>query len=219
MTHHSERPDEHLAKELESWVSMISPAGTTSVRHEESIGFQILRSIRRIIRRTSEHSRSVSRHGGITVPQMLCLKAISEFHPDEPVTVAMVAKTVHLSPPTVSRILDRLEKGGFILRERATTDRRKVCVSLTESGWQRIDNLPKPLHEQFLQRLERIDPVERLGLLKALERIVALMDAEGIDAAPVLTPELEVGPNGMHHAVNPDALHTSENDAIDQETD
>lgn len=198
---------------------MIAPTGTTSVPQEEPIGFQILRSIRRIIRRTSEHSRSVSRHGGITVPQMLCLKAISEFKQDEAVTVAMVAKSVQLSAPTVSRILDRLEKGGFILRERAKTDRRKVCVTLAEAGWQRIDNLPKPLHEQFLQRLENIDPVERLGLLKALERIVELMDAEGIDAAPVLTPELEVGPNGMAPAADPAIPSTPENASIEQEVD
>lgn len=31
-------------------------------------------------------------------------------------------------------------------------------------------------------------------MLEALERIVELMDAEGIDASPLLTPELEVGP-------------------------
>ena len=99
MTRHKRRPNEYLAKELESPLSMIAPTGTTFVPQEESIGFQILRSIRRIIRRTSEHSRSVSRHGGITVPQMLCLKAISEFNQDEAVTVAMVAKTVQLSSP------------------------------------------------------------------------------------------------------------------------
>lgn len=127
---------------------------------------------------------------------MLCLKAISEFPAETDVTVAMVAKSVQLSPPTVSRILDRLEKSGYITRQRASTDRRKVFVCLTDEGLTRIDNLPQPLHEQFLSRLESLDPVERLGLLKALERIVELMDAEGMDASPMLTPELEVGPNG-----------------------
>jgi len=166
------------------------------LEREDSLGFQILRAIRRIIRRTSEHSRSVGKHGGISVPQMLCLKAVAEFPADTDVTVAMAAEAVQLSAPTVSRILDKLEKGGYVVRERNSKDRRRVCVSLTEEGWQRIDNLPTPLHEQFLKRLDTIDPIERLGLLKALERIVELMDAEDIDAAPLLTPELEVGPNG-----------------------
>lgn len=126
---------------------------------------------------------------------MLCLKAIAEYPETSQVTVAMVASSVQLSAPTASRILDRLEKSGYIRRERATTDRRKVFVKLTEHGQTRIDNLPQPLHEQFLTRLESLDPVEQLGLLRALERIVELMDAEGIDASPVLTPELEVGPD------------------------
>lgn len=165
------------------------------MEQKDSLGFQILRAIRRIIRRTSQHSRSVSKHAGLSVPQMLCLKAIADFPEGEEVTVVKVAESVQLSAATVSRILDRLENSGFVLRERTSSDRRRVCLSLTDQGWRRLADLPAPLHEQFLQRLDALDPVERLGLLKALERIVDLMDAEGIDAAPVLTPELDVGPS------------------------
>lgn len=164
---------------------------------EDSLGFQLLRAIRRIIRRTSEHSRSVGKQSGISVPQMLCLKAVSEFPEGDEVTVAMVAQAVQLSAPTVSRILDKLEKGGFVTRLRNSKDRRRVCVSLTTEGWQQIDNLPTLLHEQFLKRFQKLDPIECLGLVRALERIVELMDAEDIDAAPLLTPELEVGPNSV----------------------
>lgn len=165
---------------------------------EDTLGFQILRAIRRIIRKTSEHSRSVGKHGGVSVPQMLCLKALAEFANGEEATVAMVANSVQLSPPTVSRILDKLEKSGFISRERGTTDRRRVYISLTDIGRQRIKTLPTLLHDQFLERLRGLDPLERLGLLRALERVVELMDAEEIDASPLLTPELDVGPESQH---------------------
>jgi DNA-binding MarR family transcriptional regulator len=126
---------------------------------------------------------------------MLCLKAIAEFPEGTEVTVVMVSKAVQLSAPTISRILDKLEASGYVSRERSSKDRRRVCVTLTNKGWQRIENLPTPLHEQFLTRLTELDPIECLGLLKALERIVDLIDAEGMDASPVLTPELEVGPD------------------------
>ena len=109
---------------------------------------------------------------------MLCLKAISEFPDDAEVTVAMVASAVQLSAPTVSRILDKMENSGYVCRERKSKDRRRVCVSLTQQGWQRIENLPTPLHEQFLERLATLDPIECLGLLKALEWTVELMDAK-----------------------------------------
>lgn len=126
---------------------------------------------------------------------MLCLKAVSEFPEGTEITVAMVAEAVQLSAPTVSRILDKLQNGGYVVRERKSKDRRRVCVSLTDEGWQRIEDLPTPLHEEFLKRLDTLDPIECLGLLKALERIVELMDAESIDASPLLTPELDVGPS------------------------
>lgn len=167
------------------------------MQQENAIGFQILRAIRRIIRRTSQHSRTVGKHGGVSVPQMLCLKAISEFPAGTEITVAMVAEAVQLSAPTVSRILDKMEKSGYVTRERNSKDRRRVCVSLTGEGWQRTENLPTPLHEQFLKRLHTLDPIECLGLLKGLERVVELMDAEEMDAAPLLIPELEVGETGV----------------------
>lgn len=130
---------------------------------------------------------------------MLCLKTIADFSdesPDAEVTVVQVAEAVQLSAATVSRILDRLEKSGFILRERRSADRRKVCLSLTDAGRQQLDHLPMPLHEQFLARLELLDPVEQLRLQKALEQIVELMDAERLDASPVLSPELNFGTIG-----------------------
>jgi DNA-binding MarR family transcriptional regulator len=175
----------------------IDQSEVTYLDREDSLGFQILRAIRRIIRRTSEHSRTVGKHGGVSVPQMLCLKAISEFPDRTEITVAMVAEAVQLSAPTISRILDKMEKRGYIARERNSKDRRRVCVSLTEEGWQRTENLPTPLHEQFLKRFHTLDPIECLGLLRALERVVELMDAEGMDAAPLLIPELEVGEHGV----------------------
>jgi DNA-binding MarR family transcriptional regulator len=173
------------------------------VKQKDSVGFQILRAIRRIIRRTSAHSRNISRDSGVSVPQMLCLKTIAELSANGEATVATVAERVQLSPPTASRILDRLEKANYILRERATTDRRKVIITLTEQGRARIGNLPQPLHEQFLNRLHALSPEDQLELLRALERIVDLMDAADIDAAPVLTAELEVGPDPISEEATP----------------
>ncbi len=163
----------------------------------ETIGFEILRAIRRILRRTSEHSRSIGRHSGVSVPQMLCLKAIADL-PDA--TVAKVAEMVQLSAPTVSRILDRLERDGYLIRERSTCDRRKVCLSLTDFGQRKLENLPMPLQQQFLERLQELDEAEVRQLLASLECIVQLMGAGDIDASPMLTPQVEVDRYGSGDA-------------------
>ncbi len=160
------------------------------------IADEVLTSIRQIVRRISEHSKYLTREVGLTVPQLMCLKAIGELEVREPeITVNMVGKRVQLAPATASRIIDRLVRSGLVTRERRSKDRRRVCLSLTPAGLERFQTLPMPLQEKFLQRLGSLPDDERQALLDALKRIVELMDAERLDAAPILTPGLDVKEN------------------------
>jgi len=52
--------------------------------------------------------------------------------------------------------------------------------------------LPVPLQEMFLRRLSALGTEERTMLLESLQRIAQLMEASDIDAAPMLTPEVDV---------------------------
>ncbi len=156
--------------------------------------FEILRSLRKILRKTSEHSRQISRQSGLSVPQLLVLKAIADHPAGNDLTAAMIAKSVHLSAPTVTRIVDRLEMAKYVVRKRHGDDRRKFCISLTPLGKKRLESLPTPLHEEFLAKLKKLKRSEKDGLLSALEQIVEMMQAGDIDASPVLTPEFDVKP-------------------------
>ncbi len=153
----------------------------------DALAYDILRSLRRILRRVGGHSRALSRSAGLTVPQILCLRAIAAGGPE--VTVAGVGRAVHLSPSAVSRVLDRLERAGLVQRVRRAQDRRKVCLELTDLGRGRAAALPTPLHDIFLERLLALDDTRRRVLLEALEEIVHLMEAEDLAAAPLLTPD------------------------------
>ena len=160
----------------------------------EHIPDEVLRAIRRILRKISQHSRQLSREAGLTVAQLLCLRVIREVEPEAEVTAAMVSESVQLSPATVSRILDRLEKRQLILRERRSADRRKVCLSLTDTGRKKVDELPTPLQEQFVARMQSLPLEEQSQLLATLENIVEMMEATDLDAAPVLDPTLDIKP-------------------------
>ncbi len=161
---------------------------------QTDIADEMLRSIRQIVRRISEHSRSLSRTVGLTVPQLVCIKALAELEEQEPgdITVATLSHRVELAPATVSRIVDRLVRAGLLTRARREDDRRKVCLALTPAGTERVQTLPKPLQEQFIQRLMELPSEERVALLSALRRITELMDATNLDAAPILAPGAEV---------------------------
>ncbi|MEC3914492.1 MarR family transcriptional regulator [Nocardia sp. CDC160] len=54
-----------------------------------------------------------------------CLDLINNHGPISPTALA---RTAGLHPATLTGILDRLERGGWIIRERASADRRSVVV-------------------------------------------------------------------------------------------
>lgn len=157
----------------------------------QAIGFEILRELRRILRRVSRHSRELSVRVDLTVPQLICLKAVAEIG-EERTTVSEIAKTVSLSPATVSRIVDKLVRKELVERHRWKSDRRKVYVELTAAGLERYLALPAPLDERFLARLAEMPEKECSALLHSLERIVTLMDAKDEDAAPILVEGVHV---------------------------
>jgi DNA-binding MarR family transcriptional regulator len=155
----------------------------------DDVGQEILRSIRQLIRGISIHSKQMLRDVGLTVPQMVCLRSIHDLEAAHvSVTVLVVSQRVHLSPPTVSRIVDRLASSGLVTRDRSVTDRRKVSISMTPVGRERLQASPSPLQEHFVRGLAELPLAERLELLSALKRIVALMNASDLEAAPLLAP-------------------------------
>lgn len=169
-----------------------------SASSDTALAHDVLRSIRQIMRRISEYSKHLSSEVGLTVPQLMCLKAIGELEEEgeKEITVVGVAARVHLSAATVSRILDRLVRDGLVTRERIAVDRRKVCLALTPSGIERFQSLPVPLQEQFVTRLSALPEQERVALLTALRKLSDLMEANEIDAAPLLhTGDLTVNPH------------------------
>lgn len=160
---------------------------------ETNTADEVLTSIRQIVRRISEYSKHLSRDIGLTVPQLMCLKVIGELEEREPeITVAMVGKNVQLSPATVSRIIDRLVRSDLVKRERRSRDRRRVCLTLTPAGLERFQTLPTPLQEKFVRRLGELPEDERQAIVGSLRHIVSMMDAQEIDAAPILTPGIDV---------------------------
>lgn len=163
-------------------------SAVTQAEDPSKVAHDMLRAIRQIMRKISAHSWQMSDQLGLTVPQLMCLKAVGEFedqHVTE-ITVAAVAQRVQLSPATVSRIVDRLVRVDLITRERRAKDRRKVCLALTTTGLERFQNLPTPLQEEFVDRLMGLPLTERKVLLDSLQRISFLMGASEIDAAPML---------------------------------
>jgi DNA-binding MarR family transcriptional regulator len=102
------------------------------------------------------------------------------------VTLGEIASAVSLSQATVSSILDRLEKRELISRERSTIDKRRVHAYLTDQGLQVLRDAPMPLQEQFARQFADLQDWEQSMITSALQRVACMMDADHIDASPIL---------------------------------
>lgn len=164
-----------------------TPTPLHAAPEPEAVSYEIriLRSLRQIIRATALYSRDLQARHKVTVPQLTCLYAVAE---NEPATTTRIAREVLLSPSTVVGILDRLEAAGLVRRRRDTGDRRLVNVTLTEDGLRLVAQTPPPLQADLARALQNLPELERATIALSLERLVALMEAGALDAAPILEP-------------------------------
>jgi DNA-binding MarR family transcriptional regulator len=148
--------------------------------YEESI----LLSVRKIMRAIDMHSSFLARQYGLTSPQLICMKRLSE---DKEMNPGGLAKAVHLSHATVTGIISRLEIKGLVQRSRSTADGRSYLIRLTDAGASMIQSSPSMLQEQFMLELSKLADWEKTMILSSLQRITSILDVESIEAAPILT--------------------------------
>lgn len=175
------------------WIAIFdtSSAYTSAVKDYD----EILISLRRIMRAADLHSQKLMKESGLTAPQLLVMQAIEkEGRP----STSTLARHIAVSQATMTRIVDRLERAGLVRREKSDTDKRVVNISLTRAGRKKLEAAPEPLQAEFLRRFRELDAWEQHMLKSSLLRIAQMMDAEDIDAAPILQSGALVEPPAGH---------------------
>lgn len=162
----------------------------------------VLASLRRIIRAVDLHSRALVQKYGLTGPQLVVLKELVDSSPQ---TVSRLASAVSLSQATVTGILDRLERKKMIERTRDSHDKRRVIVSPTPAAEKALADAPPLLQEHFTRSFDRLPEWERTQILSSLQRIVALMEADDVEAGPILiTGPLDATPEKTEAFLDPE---------------
>ncbi|MBW0151209.1 MAG: MarR family transcriptional regulator [Phenylobacterium sp.] len=140
-------------------------------------------AIRRIVRAAEFASRDLARTTGLTPSQLIVLQIVARE--GEPGAGA-IAEAARLSQATVTALLDKLEARGLVIRNRGSQDRRRVSVELTQEGRRALADMPDVLQDRFAARFDKLADWEQASIIAGLERVAALLNAEGIDASPVL---------------------------------
>ncbi len=97
-----------------------------------------------------------------------------------------MAREANLSLPTLTGIVTRLEARGLVQRTRNQSDRRELLVSLTPPGAKLLEDAPPPLQETFTRQFAALRDWEQTLIVSILQRLVAMMEAETLEASPML---------------------------------
>ena len=139
--------------------------------------------LRRILRATENRARALSRESGLTASQLLLLQTLAD---EVECTAGTIASRLGITQATTTSLVHKLEAKGLVVKQRGNTDRRQVWLKLSDSGRIRLAEAPDDLQELFRKRFDKLKDWEQMMLVAGLERVATMLDAEEIDAAPVL---------------------------------
>jgi DNA-binding MarR family transcriptional regulator len=144
-------------------VTLTTPAAT-----------EALRQFRVIFGAVRQHFQDVEKACGVSGAQIWAMAALRD-QPGLKVSELAQALTIHTS--TASNLLDKIEKAGFIRRERSRDDQRVVRLYLTESGATALEKAPQPLTGLLTHALDQLSDAALKRLNEDLAALIAHMGA------------------------------------------
>ncbi|MDZ4684921.1 MAG: MarR family winged helix-turn-helix transcriptional regulator [Planctomycetaceae bacterium] len=140
--------------------------------------------LRRISQAIELWSRELQRRFGLTSPQLAVLRQVAEGVNLSPTSIG---EALHLSQPTVTGVLQRLEDAGLISRVKSTVDRRSVIAAVTDEGRALLAKAPPLLRDQFREQMADLPDYRQSEILSSLQLVAHMLQAPEVDPVPFLT--------------------------------
>lgn len=138
---------------------------------------EIMQSLRRIFKAIQDYSHEVSNKFGITGPQLWALKTISQ---NGKLSLGKLTKKMYLHPSTITGVVDRLEKKGYVSRDRCQGDRRVTNVKLTPQGKKLVKRAPNPVQGKMIYGLRRLKKEKLNSIYDSVNKLVEIMEAQHV---------------------------------------
>jgi len=104
--------------------------------------------------------------------------SVDILHEKGPITAGELSKLTGLATGSVTALIDRLEKNGFVRRENDPNDRRKVIIVPLYENKEEVSNTYHPLHAAML-KLASSYKVEELELItQFLDKACTILDEQ-----------------------------------------
>jgi DNA-binding MarR family transcriptional regulator len=113
----------------------------------------------------------------LTLAQVRVMRRLAK----QPQSLGQLGAELALAPPSMTRLVDRLEERGLIGRRRDADDRRKVVATLTDEGRQLLSAIPFLEGTAIRLAVERMKPADRdrtAGAMREFNAAVRQVEAE-----------------------------------------
>jgi DNA-binding MarR family transcriptional regulator len=117
-----------------------------------------------------QQAEQVLRPAGLTGAQYNVLRILRGAEPDG-LACREIGDRMISHDPDMTRLLDRMEKRGWITRERQTEDRRVIKTRVTPQGLALLKTLDQPVRETHKRQFRHISAARLKTLAGLLEEI------------------------------------------------
>lgn len=118
-------------------------------------------------------SDACCKHSDLSIAQMNLIMAV---RCEGEITLGELAALLHVSPPSVSVMVDRLVDRGILTRQRLASDRRKVVVGVSPSEDKKIAALEEHLIAGFVTLIEKLGPETTAKWNEVLQEVEKILD-------------------------------------------
>jgi MarR family transcriptional regulator, organic hydroperoxide resistance regulator len=112
---------------------------------------------------------------GLSLPQYHLLE---ELRDADELTVGVLAEAAGVAPPTATRMLDCLERDGYVARRHSASDRRSVLIALTLAGRRAVQAAHEHVTAWRRRVFESLEPAERDQAAALLDRLSEVLEEQ-----------------------------------------
>jgi len=111
-----------------------------------------------------------------THQQMVTIMQINTIGPCK---ISKVSNRMGVSAPTMTGLVDRLQRMGYVERFRDKKDRRIIFVKVTKKGTKLVEELKQTIQKRWEVILEYLTEGERTTYANILRKIIGALDKHG----------------------------------------
>ena len=150
-------------------MSSVSPERAEEIRRRQRSSAQVRESLRELRIQLSLLNYRIGSRLDLKDVDLDCLDVLDVYGPLSP---SALARRAGLHPATMTGVLDRLERGGWIARERDASDRRAVVVRILSDRYAELMRFYSPMNRSMNKILAKYSDSELEAIADFMRRTV-----------------------------------------------